>query len=576
MIIGRIRSDDIYNQITVYPLPEQRSTALANQAGMLYVCLFFSPRTLHQQNARMREIVDKFFADNWIVSIYMGITVNLVDAWEPYKAAKRALINVIDTQNINEISVKHSKHLVKLIQQTGLLLKEGTLTRKMLVKNIAKIVNLIRECNVTLRWLMLHTSQTTYDCSQNKKCKQLETQVINDSMYRSVELFELLLNVSQLELKVREIIKELLNEKEKFWSTYRSEASERVSELSEVFSGSNSLMKIKQNEDLKKWFADINKEIVQLQYENPNVSGRKIIQLIQALEEVQEFHNLNSNMQIKQHLTETVQYLHQMIQTINIKEDNLINLQIIGDLSYAWIIIDKYTNIMQESIKKQPNLVIKLRATFLKLASALEIPLLRINQAHSEDLMSVSQYYSAELVNYVRKVIQIIPKTMFEILAKIIKIQTESIRELPTRLDKDKLREYAQLDERYMVAKHTYSISVFTEGILMMKTTLVGVIELDPKQLLEDGIRKELVSHLAEALHSGLIFTAKSKTSTDLVEKLTQLAKIIDGYKRSFEYVQDYLNIYGFKIWQEEVSSFFLIHSILCSTTFLCPFRHFE
>ena len=35
--------------------------------------------------------------------------------------------------------------------------------------------------------------------------------------------------------------------------------------------------------------------------------------------------------------------------------------------------------------------------------------------------------------------------------------------------------------------------SVFTEGILLMKTTLVGVIKVDPKQLLEDGIRKELV-----------------------------------------------------------------------------------
>lgn len=78
MVIGRLRSDDVYNQIAVYPLPEHRSTALANQAGMLYVCLFFSPATLHQQPSRMREIVDKFFSDNWIVSIYMGITVSLL------------------------------------------------------------------------------------------------------------------------------------------------------------------------------------------------------------------------------------------------------------------------------------------------------------------------------------------------------------------------------------------------------------------------------------------------------------------------------------------------------------------
>ena len=63
-----------------------------------------------------------------------------------------------------------------------------------------------------------------------------------------------------------------------------------------------------------------------------------------------------------------------------------------------------YTTMMQQRIKNNAILVIKLRATFLKLSSALELPLLRINQANSKDLISVSQYYSGELVTYVRKV----------------------------------------------------------------------------------------------------------------------------------------------------------------------------
>jgi len=42
-----------------------------------------------------------------------------------------------------------------------------------------------------------------------------------------------------------------------------------------------------------------------------------------------------------------------------------------------------------------------------QLASALDLPLLRINQAGSQDLISVSQYYSSELVTYVRKVLQV-------------------------------------------------------------------------------------------------------------------------------------------------------------------------
>ena len=53
-------------QVAAYPLPEHRSTALSNQAAMLYVSLYFVPDVLQSQQARMREIVDKYFPDNWV------------------------------------------------------------------------------------------------------------------------------------------------------------------------------------------------------------------------------------------------------------------------------------------------------------------------------------------------------------------------------------------------------------------------------------------------------------------------------------------------------------------------------
>lgn len=36
--------------------------------------------------------------------------------------------------------------------------------------------------------------------------------------------------------------------------------------------------------------------------------------------------------------------------------------------------------------------------------------------------------------------------------------------------------------------------------------------------------------------------------------KLKELGATMGGFHRSFEYIQDYVNIYGLKIWQEEVS----------------------
>lgn len=85
-------------QVAAYPSPEHRSTALANQASMLYICLFFTPATLHSQTGKMREIMDKYFPDNWVISYYMGKTVNLVDSWDSYKAAKQALNNTLEVR----------------------------------------------------------------------------------------------------------------------------------------------------------------------------------------------------------------------------------------------------------------------------------------------------------------------------------------------------------------------------------------------------------------------------------------------------------------------------------------------
>nr|CAB3267669.1 WASH complex subunit strumpellin-like [Phallusia mammillata] len=552
MIVGRLRSDDVYGQVAAYPLPEHRSTALANQASMLYVILYFDAKILNTEQAKMREIVDKYFPDNWVISIYMGHIVNLAEAWEPYKAAKTALQNTLDLNNCKSLATKNGKLLKMCSKQVLHFLKEGVLTENYLLDNIPKLMNCLRESNVVLRWLMLHTITTGAEA--NKKYRQFKEVVVAQTEVRQHDIFQLLLHIAQLEIKLKDMFKLLLQQKESKWDKYKKEAVDRITELAEVFSGTKPLTRIEKNDQLKLWFNQISQQISSLDYADSTSAGRKMIQLIQALEEVQEFHQLENNLQVRQFLADTRQFLHQMIRTVNIKEEVLISIEIVADLSYAWTLMDQnYTTNMQQGIKSNPSLVIKLRATFLKLASALELPLLRINQANSKDLLSVSQYYSGELVTYVRKVLQIIPQTMFGLLARIVKIQTSQIQELPTRLEKDKMKEFAQLDARYEVAKLTQGISVFTEGVLMMKTTLVGIIKIDPKQLLEDGIRKELVMQVASAMHNTMQFNPKIKVS-EITVRLKALSQTMEGFRRSFEYIQDYVNIYGLQIWQKEIS----------------------
>ena len=103
-----------------------------------------------------------------------------------------------------------------------------------------------------------------------------------------------------------------------------------------------------------------------------------------------------------QYLTETKEALMSMIRLAGAEDDVLVQLQILSDFSYAWHLIDQFTGLMQDQIKREPRRVAELRSTFLKLSGAMEGAMLRLGEAQSKDLFPVSQYYSRRLVTYIR------------------------------------------------------------------------------------------------------------------------------------------------------------------------------
>ena len=42
--------------------------------------------------------------------------------------------------------------------------------------------------------------------------------------------------------------------------------------------------------------------------------------------------------------------------------------------------------------------------------------------------------------------------------------------------------------------------------------------------------------------------------SSELMERLTQVSRLLNGFRSSFEYIQDYINLYALKIWHEELT----------------------
>ena len=80
-----------------------------------------------------------------------------------------------------------------------------------------------------------------------KKCRQIREQVLLDTKYQPLAVFELLLDTSELELAVRDMFRHLLTEKRANWLKCRGKCVECLTELADVFSGTKPLARVDKN-----------------------------------------------------------------------------------------------------------------------------------------------------------------------------------------------------------------------------------------------------------------------------------------------------------------------------------------
>lgn len=198
-----------------------------------------------------------------------------------------------------------------------------------------------------------------------------------------------------------------------------------------------------------------------MSYSDENFAGRKIQKLLKALEDIEEYQEVGSNIQIKQYLFDTRNDLKHMVKVVNMRRSVLTHIDIISDITWSWVALKDYIRLMQQEVKTNPGSALLLKNTFTKLSSILNTPMVRVVQSQSPDIVSVSKYYSNELIKLVKDVLQIIPGSVFETLGSIVDLLTNNLKMFPQKFDKAELSKYSQFEERKQMAQLTYEISVF-------------------------------------------------------------------------------------------------------------------
>ena len=84
----------------------------------------------------------------------------------------------------------------------------------------------------------------------------------------------------------------------------------------------------------------------------------------------------------------------------------------------------------------------------------------------------------------VRDVLQVIPRLVFQLLGYIIDIFEEKMNNEPKKFDKGELVTYAQFDQRLSISNYNHEISLFAKSILNMESYLLGVVEVNPREIL--------------------------------------------------------------------------------------------
>ena len=71
------------------------------------------------------------------------------------------------------------------------------------------LVKLVRECNVTLHWILLHTATPTITLEDSKRLRTLRQLVVMESKYTTVKCLRLLLSTAQIEQDVKQMYKDV-------------------------------------------------------------------------------------------------------------------------------------------------------------------------------------------------------------------------------------------------------------------------------------------------------------------------------------------------------------------------------
>lgn len=527
-MIKRIKLPESYIRSIIYTIEITEDSSLQiSKAHLMYVALQFDRQTLTNDAARMNKIVNSIYKDIWVINLGFGVIVNIFDGWYNYKSAWNAINAAIPQQEAHKMLEKHWK-----------VMNESCFPQVINeMVNFDQQLQQITVFNRSLKWLFLHSR------TSQKTSRPLKNRPPSDD-----QLFQWLLNVSRCEILLLNLYTSSLENREKEGEERKRKIRERLNQLAEFFEHGFVKLSDKQKINFVKWVRNLIDTVENIDMNETRESVETIQQIIRRVKQVGDLLGLSVNMILKECLSTLDSELKSLHSILSISDTVVPEVYSKMEATYLWPLISQLIPRIQQNLVSTSKTDV-VRQIFTKLSISCWILKLKLTYFSDRDNVAnrIANTYSYSLEKHLKTVLQSVPHHVFGIMYRVIMPGLGKTFE--PYIEKTELREVVEFITNSKLVETTSLIANTSMGISRMMLTRVGTIEINPKELLEEGMIKQLYKEIKKLMTTPAAYSS--------IENVLKTCENLETMRTSFLYLCDYMNLDGERVWSVSMDDYF-------------------
>lgn len=527
-MIRRIPLPDSFIRSILHTIEVMEASSLQTpRAHLMYVALQFDRQLLTNDVARMTKIVNSIFRETWVINLGFGVIANVFDGWYNYKAAWNALNATITQQEAHRILEHHRK--VVMDTEFPQVINE--------MVHFDQHLQQITSYNRSLKWLFLHSRPS------QKTTRPLKNRPLTDD-----QLFQWLLDVSRCEILLLNLYTATLENREDEGSKRQQKIKTLLNQLADFFEHGFVKMSDTQKTNFVKWVRNLSETVEKIDLKNTDESVETVQQILRRVKQVGDLLGLSINMTLKECLTTLDSELRALLSVLSLSDSIVPDVYSKMESTYLWPLISQLIPRIQQNLVSTSNTDV-VRQIFTKLSISCWILKLNLSYFSDKDNVAnrIANTYSYSLEKHLKTVLQSVPQHIFGIMYRVIMPGLGKTFE--PYIEKTELRDIAEFVTSSRLVETTSLLANTSMGISRMMLTRVGTIEINPKELLEEGMIRQLYKEIKKRMSTPLAASS--------IENLIKTCENIETMRASFSYICDYMNLDGERIWSVAMDDYF-------------------